>query len=75
MAECRARTRSGTRGTDASTSRGGGRRTPVVARRWRIGEVPAAYLLLAPVLVLFAFAVVYPLFDTIRLSFFDIKGL
>ncbi len=63
-------------GTDASVPPGGGGRlTPVVARRWRIGEIPAAYLLLAPVLILFAFAVVYPLFDTIRLSFFDIKGL
>lgn len=54
---------------------GGGWLRPAAARRWRIGEVPAAYLLLAPVLILFAFAVVYPLVDTIRLSFFDIKGL
>ena len=43
-------------------------------RRW-IADAPAAYLLLAPVLVLFAFSVVYPLVQTIWLSFFDIKGL
>jgi raffinose/stachyose/melibiose transport system permease protein len=54
---------------------GSDRRKLAAARRWRLGDVPAAYLLLAPVLILFAFAVVYPLIDTIRLSFFDIKGL
>src|ERR1700710_142576 len=49
-------------------------RTPSSLRRW-FADAPAAYLLLAPVLVLFAFAVVYPLITTIWLSFFDIKGL
>ncbi len=53
----------------------GGRRKLVAVRRWHIRDVPAAYLLLAPVLVLFAFAVIYPLIDTIRLSFYDIRGL
>ena len=43
-------------------------------RRW-IADAPAAYLLLAPVLVLFAFSVVSLLVQTIWLSFFDIKGL
>ncbi len=43
-------------------------------RRWT-ADIPAAYLLLAPVLVLFAFSVVYPLVQTIWLSFWDIKGL
>lgn len=43
-------------------------------RRW-IADAPAAYLLLLPVLVLFAFSVIYPLAQTIWLSFFDIKGL
>ena len=51
----------------------GGRR-PASLRRW-LADAPAAYLLLAPVLVLFAFAVVYPLIQTIWLSFWDIKGL
>ena len=37
--------------------------------------MPAAYLLLAPVILLFAFSVIYPVIDTIRLSFWDIKGL
>lgn len=41
--------------------------------RWR--EMPAAYLLIAPVLILFGIAVVFPLFETVRLSFFDIRGL
>ncbi len=59
----------------AETVLGGGRRKLVVTRRRHIREIPAAYLLLAPVLILFAFAVVYPLIDTIRLSFYDIKGL
>jgi len=68
----------------ALQSRGGQRDTPPAAeggarertalRRW-IADAPAAYLLLAPVLVLFAFSVVYPLIQTIWLSFFDIKGL
>jgi len=40
-----------------------------------MADMPAAYLLLAPVLVLFAFSVVYPLIQTIWLSFWDIKGL
>lgn len=53
----------------------GGRRKLATVRRWHIGEVPAAYLLLVPVLILFGIAVVYPLIETIRLSFFDIKGL
>jgi raffinose/stachyose/melibiose transport system permease protein len=66
-------------GKTAATAAGGtqtdgnGRRRGI--RGWPLGETPAAYLLLAPVLVLFAFAVVYPLLDTIRLSFYDIKGL
>ena len=54
---------------------GAGRRKLAVSGRRHLGEFPAAYLLLAPVIILFAFAVVYPLIDTIRLSFYDIKGL
>jgi len=58
---------------ESSQVRGGGRElTPL--RRW-IADAPAAYLLLLPVLALFAFAVVYPLIQTIILSFWDIKGL
>ncbi len=53
----------------------GGRRKLAAAHRWRIRDVPAAYLLLTPVLILFAFSVIYPLIDTIRLSFYDIRGL
>ena len=59
----------------AGSAFGAGRRKLGVSTRRHLGEVPAAYLLLAPVIILFAFAVVYPLIDTIRLSFYDIKGL
>lgn len=38
-------------------------------------ESVAGFVLIAPVLLLFAVSVVFPLFDTIRLSFYDIKGL
>jgi len=63
------------RGSDGSNSRvqGGGRQRTSL-RRW-IADAPAAYLLLLPVLVLFGFAVVYPLVQTIVLSLWDIKGL
>ncbi|KQV29371.1 transporter [Rhizobium sp. Root1203] len=54
---------------------GGGRRKPAAATRFRLGDVPTAYLLLAPVFILFAFSVIYPLAETVRLSLFDIKGL
>lgn len=57
-----------------SQAAGGGRRWLAATSHGR-SEAAAAYLLLAPVLILFAIAVVFPLFDTIRLSFFDIKGL
>ncbi|HEV7719489.1 MAG TPA: sugar ABC transporter permease [Arsenicitalea sp.] len=61
--------------TISSRAEGGRRKPVVIRRRWKMSQAVAAYVLLAPVLVLFAFAVVYPLVDTIRLSFFDIKGL
>lgn len=48
---------------------------PFVPRRRRLGDAQVAWLLLAPVLLLFAIAVIFPLIDTIRLSFFDIRGL
>jgi multiple sugar transport system permease protein/raffinose/stachyose/melibiose transport system permease protein len=48
---------------------------PVVTRGPLSRDAPVAWLLLIPVLVLFGIAVVFPLIDTIRLSFFDIKGL
>ncbi|CAM2157823.1 Sugar ABC transporter permease [Pararobbsia alpina] len=54
-----------------------GEGSPLMARskRFHWPEIPAAYLLIAPVLILFGFAVAFPLVDTIRLSFYDIKGL
>ncbi len=51
------------------------RRKSVVASGWLRRDAPVAWLLLTPVLILFGIAVVFPLFDTIRLSLYDIKGL
>ena len=53
----------------------GDRRTLVGGRRRRLGEMPAAWLLILPVLVFFGIAVVFPLIDTIRISLFDVRGL
>jgi raffinose/stachyose/melibiose transport system permease protein len=44
-------------------------------RPWRLTDAPAAMFLIVPVLVLFGIAVVYPLIETIRLSFYEIRGL
>ncbi len=57
------------------SSRSRGERLALFATGRKAGDWPAAWLLIAPVLILFGIAVVYPLIDTIRLSFFDIKGL
>ncbi len=43
--------------------------------RGRTPEPIAGLLLIAPVLILFAAAVVYPLVETVRISVFDVKGL
>ena len=56
-------------------------RTPVGQRKLphqpgrRMGDVPAAAILLIPVLILFGISVAFPLVETIRISFFDIRGL
>ncbi len=47
----------------------------IQGRRRLLRDTPAALILIAPVIVLFAIAVVYPLAETIRLSFWDIQGL
>jgi raffinose/stachyose/melibiose transport system permease protein len=44
-------------------------------RPWRLSDTPAAWLLILPMLVFFGIAVAYPLVETIRLSFFDVRGL
>ena len=56
-------------------SQRGGERPRLLAAGWRVRDWPAAWLLILPVLILFGITVVFPLIDTIRLSFFDIKGL
>jgi multiple sugar transport system permease protein/raffinose/stachyose/melibiose transport system permease protein len=47
----------------------------LAGRRHLLRDTPAALILIAPVIALFAIAVIYPLFETIRLSFWDIQGL
>lgn len=58
-----------------SSRSGSDRRKLAATRGWRLSDTPAAWLLIIPVLILFSVSVVYPLFETIRLSFWDIKGL
>ncbi|MEO8883174.1 MAG: sugar ABC transporter permease [Devosia sp.] len=52
-----------------------GRRKPAIATLGSRTEIVAALVLIAPAMLLFAVTVLYPLEETIRLSFFDIKGL
>ncbi|MGK2229690.1 MAG: raffinose/stachyose/melibiose transport system permease protein, partial [Devosia sp.] len=44
-----------------SSPLGGGQRELLATRGWRLKDTPAAWLLIAPVLILFGIAVVYPL--------------
>jgi raffinose/stachyose/melibiose transport system permease protein len=62
-------------GSRTAERSGGVRHLALAAHRWRLRDAPAAWLLLLPVLFFFSISVVYPLVETIRLSFFDIKGL
>jgi len=41
----------------------------------QLTDTQAAWLLLTPLLIFFAVSVVYPVIETIRLSFYDIRGL
>jgi raffinose/stachyose/melibiose transport system permease protein len=66
---------SAARAPGVSSPKGNGRLRLPVSRGFRLKDAPAAWLLIAPVIVLFGVSVVYPLIDTIRLSLFDIKGL
>lgn len=43
--------------------------------RMRFSHPVAVFILLAPVAVLFGLSVIYPLFETIRISFWEIRGL
>lgn len=59
----------------AAASATGPGRTGARPTARRLGEGGTSLLLIAPVLVLFAVSVIYPLVETIRLSFYDIKGM
>lgn len=63
------------RGPSLISQAGDGRDIALAARGWRLKDTPAAWLLIAPVIVLFTISVLYPLIETIRLSFFNIVGL
>mgnify|MGYP000483119927 CR=1 FL=1 len=41
----------------------------------QLSDTQAAWFLLTPLLIFFAISVVYPVIETIRLSFYDIRGL
>ena len=73
MAQTVAHHAAGPAGTNSP--KGSGQLRLTATRGFRLKDAPAAWLLIAPVIVLFGVSVVYPLIDTIRLSFFDIKGL
>ncbi len=42
---------------------------------WLSSETAAAFALLLPVVILFGLSVIYPVIETIRLSFYEIRGL
>lgn len=44
-------------------------------RRGRIPESMAALILLSPVIVLFGLSVIYPVAETLRISFWEVRGL
>ena len=73
MQESVANNAAGSRSTFSSRPRG--EPLTLLATSGRVRDWPAAWLLILPVLILFGITVVFPLIDTIRLSFFDIKGL
>lgn len=50
-------------------------RPPSLIRRLRTSETGMAYMLLLPMLVLFGCSVLFPLIQTIWLSFHDVRGL
>lgn len=59
----------------ASSSNRTGSRKRAGSIAWSKGDSGAAWLLIGPLLLLFGISVVYPLIETIRLSFFDIRGM
>ncbi len=63
------------RASTRSSRPAGGQRKLLARRGPKVGDVSAAAILLVPMLILFGISVIFPLFDTIRISFYDIKGL
>jgi ABC-type sugar transport system permease subunit len=66
---------SSTAGATGGLTNRGGRRKPATLGGWSQSDTFAAAILLVPALILFSITVLYPLVDTIRLGFFDVKGL
>lgn len=53
----------------------GGRKLAPLRRNRGLSETGTSIVLITPVLILFSISAIYPLFETIRLSFFDIRGM
>lgn len=58
----------------SSAGRGSQSKMTAPARKGK-QDTLAAWILITPLLVLFAISVVYPVIETVRLSFYDIRGL
>lgn len=57
------------------TQMGGGSHKRATSRKWVWNDTTAAWILITPLLIFFVISVIYPLFETFRLSFFDIRGV
>lgn len=62
-------------GGAASSQGQEGRRKPAFLTSLTGRDATAAFLLVGPLMFLFAVSVLYPLVETVRLSFFDIRGV
>lgn len=58
-----------------NTPAGGGFRNRATSRKRVWSDTTAAWILIAPLLIFFVISVIYPLIETVRLSFYDIRGV
>jgi len=64
-----------TKSLGGSNQKGSGPTKGAAASKWVWNDTTAAWILLTPLLIFFAISVIYPLFETVRLSFYDIRGV